>query len=118
MSSARCGWRDGDRYTDATDIENEMAMMKLAKEHDIPCPDVRDDLSKMDFNPDSSSTDKYHMIVMAQMRMDDVLPKDVLTFAKSLVNACIKLHNDAGILHCDIKSCLGQGNSNLSSVST
>ena len=59
MSSARCGWRDGDRCTDATDIENEMAMMKLAREHDIPCPDVRDDLSKMDFRSSDDVIKKY-----------------------------------------------------------
>ena len=100
-------WRDGDRLTNVDDIKQEMAMMKLAISEGVPCPDLLEDLSKINYSSSdslsSSSSGVYHMIVMSKLRRDKVLPKDALTFSISLVSACLKLHNDAGVLHCDVK---------------
>ena len=97
-------WRDGDRLTSVDMIKKEIEMLMLASLKGEPCPDLIDDLSKVNYSSDLlSSSAVYHILAMNELSRDEVLLEHTLDYTISLVNACLKLHNDAKILHCDVK---------------
>jgi hypothetical protein len=92
-------WKSEDSSTDLHNIEKEKSVLEKANEQKVCCPCLIEELSTFNL---STSLGTYHVITMANMIRDQVLPKDILTYAKSLINTCKQLHG-AGILHCDIK---------------
>jgi Protein kinase domain len=93
-------WRGGDKRTNRRHVETEARLLKAAHQRGVPCPLVVDRWTVMDVD---GERDKYHRLVMHKLPDDAVDRQDVHPFAVSLIVAVRKLHNDAGILHCDIK---------------
>lgn len=97
-------WHSEDRSTDVDNIQDEMDTLNLARAKGVPCPCLIPELSNLNISSSLSSlSGSYHVITMTEMSRDDVLPHDILNYAISLIRTCRKLHDDAGLLHCDIK---------------
>lgn len=93
-------WREGDKRARRRDIEAEVRHLELAHQCGVPCPEVVDRLTSLTVG---SGTDKYYRLVMQKLANDVVEHDDILPFAISLITAAMKLHDNTGILHCDIK---------------
>jgi hypothetical protein len=81
------------RYT------SEKKHLKLAYELGAPCPRLLEKLCNTNV---MHGEIKFHLLVMTYHRQDEVHPSDLVCYAKSLVAAVAKLHEN-GMLHCDIK---------------
>jgi hypothetical protein len=77
-------------------VETEVRLLKMAHQRGVPCPDVVDQLTKVNV---ISEHGQYHRLVMHKLPNHAVRDEDLLHFAVSLIEAVLKLH-EAGILHC------------------
>jgi serine/threonine protein kinase len=75
-------------------------MLELAHQAGVPCPRVVTDLTKLSID---YGGEVFHRLVMQQLRNDPVDRCDLESYAMSLGQAVQRLHQQAGVLHCDIK---------------
>jgi hypothetical protein len=96
-------WREGDHKTDLSSIQEEIAFLKEANEHGVPCPILYEDLTALNVGHPLYPTETFHVMVMSKLACDQVRWESICDFALSLIQAVRKLHS-IGLLHCDIKN--------------
>jgi serine/threonine protein kinase len=71
---------------------SEKKHLKMAFELGVPCPKILENLSKTDMIYEET---KFHLLVMNYHQQDEVDACDVICYAKSLLTAVAKLHENA-----------------------